>query len=141
MKLVRQSRTCQTSPKLYWTSWLFWRLLEIIKNILKLARQSRTCQTSLKFYCTFWQSWRLLKIIEKYFEAYKTFQDLQNFTKVILDLLAILETFRNPSGKPGDFKKIIKIILVLARCSRTCQKIFCSFQEIQGFVKLLENYF
>ena len=75
---------------------------------------------------TFWQSRRLLKIIEKDFEAFKTFQDLYNFRKVILDLLAIQENFKNhrkiigslqdnpglvklqksylgPSGNPGNF--------------------------------------
>ena len=47
----------------------------------------QTCQTSGKLVWTFWQSRRLLKITKKYFEASKTFQDLSNFRKVIVDIL------------------------------------------------------
>ena len=65
-------------------------------------------------------------MINKYLDAYKTIQDLSNFKKVILGLLAIQETFKDyrkifgslqdnpglvklkecflgPSGNPGDF--------------------------------------
>ena len=59
------------------------------KNILKLPKHSRPCQTSGKVFLTFWKSRRLLKIIEKYLEDCKTMQDLSNFRKDILDLLAI----------------------------------------------------
>ena len=83
-------------------------------------------KTSRKLSWAIWQSRRLLKFIEKYFKACQTLQDLSNFSKVILDLLAIQETFINdtkifgslqdnaglgklqesylgPSGNPGDF--------------------------------------
>ena len=54
---------------------------------------------------------------EKYFEASKTFKDFSNFRKIILDLQAIHESFKN---------------------HRT---IFWSFQDILGLVKLQKKYF
>ena len=82
-----------------------------------LPRHSRTCPSSVKLFWTFWQSRRLLKIIEKYFEACKTFQDLSNFRKVILDLQAIQETFENH------------------------RNIFWSLQDISGLVLKVLNIF
>ena len=116
MKLPRHSRTCPSSVKLSWSLWQSRRLFEIIKNILKLPRHSRTYQTSEKLFWTFWQSRRLLKIIEKYFEASKTFRDLSIFSKVILDLLIIQDTFKNH------------------------RKIFLNLQDIPGLIKLQESY-
>ena len=55
--------------------------------------------------------------MEKYFEAFKTFQDWSNFRKDILDLLTIQGTFKNH------------------------RKIFWSFEDIPGLVKLQEIYF
>ena len=93
-----------------------WKFLKSLKNILKLDWHSRTCQTSRRLSWTFWQSMRVLKIIEKYFEAWLTFQDMSNFKKVILDLLAIHESFKNH------------------------RKIFWSLIDIPGLVKLQEGY-
>ena len=116
MKLPRHFRTCTTSEKSFWTFWQSRRLLKIMKNSLKLPRHSRTSKTSVKASLTFGQSRRLLKIFEKYFEASKTFQDLLNFRKVILDPLAIQEAFKNHT------------------------KIFYSLQDIPGIVKLQKSY-
>ena len=84
---------------------------------MKLPRHSRTCHNSEMLSWIFWQTRRLLKIIEKYFEVSKTFQDLPNFRKVILEFLAIQETLK------------------------THRKIFWSLQDILGLAKLQENYF
>ena len=89
----------------------------ILQALISISRNSRNfCNTIQKTF----------KIIEKYVEACKTFQDFSNFWKIILDLLAIQETFKNhrnifwslpdiavlvklqeshlkPSGNPGNF--------------------------------------
>ena len=105
------------------------------------------------------QSRRLLKIIEKHFEGCKTFQDLSNFRKVILDLLAINLTFKNhrkvfwslqdiwelaklqksylgPSGNPGDLKIIEKYF-------ETCKMFqdFSNFKKVTlDFLAIQENF-
>ena len=84
-------RTCQTALQLFWTSGNQGDL----EKYFELPRHSRTCKTSRKLFWTFRQSRRLLKIIEKYFEASKKNQDLSNFKKIILDLQAIQESFKN----------------------------------------------
>ena len=58
-----------------------------------------------------------LKIIQKCFGVSKTFQDLSKFKKVILNLQAILETFKNHTKR------------------------FWSVQDIPGLVKLQKSYF
>ena len=84
---------------------------------MNLLRHFKACQTSGKLFWTCWQSRALLEIIEKYFEASKTFQDLLNFRKIILNLLPIQETFKNH------------------------REIFLRFQDIPGLVKLQKSYF
>ena len=108
----------------------------LFRIILNLVEFLPTCQKTIQ---------ETLKIIEKYFEACKTFQDLPNFRKVILDLLVKQENLKNhreifwslqnipefvklqesyfrPSDNPGDFKNH--------------RKIFCSLQNIPGLLKL-----
>ena len=116
---------------------------------MKLARHSRTCQTSGKLSWTFWQSKRLLKIIEKYFEASKTFQDLLNFRKVILDILAIQETLKiikkyfktfKTFQDLYNFRKIVLELLAIQETFKKHRKIIRSLQDIPGLVKLQESY-
>ena len=79
----------------------------LFRIILNLVEFLPTCQKTIQ---------ETLKIIEKYFEACKTFQDLPNFRKVILDLPAIQETFK------------------------IHRKVFLSLQDIPGLAKLQKNY-
>ena len=88
-------------------------------------------------------------MIEKYFEACNTFQDLSNFRKIVLDILAIQETFGNHKEifwtcktiqDFSNIRKVIWYILAIQDTFKNHRKIFWSLQDIPGLVKLQEKY-
>ena len=91
----------------------------------------------------------LLEIIENYFEACYTFQDMSNIRKkIIFDLLAIQETFKNHTKyfkackTFQDLSNIGKVnldLLAIQEYFKNHRKIFWSMPDIPGLVKHQEN--
>ena len=138
----------------------FLKMLSIFMAIQKTFKNHRTIFWSLQgipelvklqesSFGPKWQSSRLLSIIEKYLKACKTLQDMSNFMKNILSLLAIqillriiekyleaCKTFQDLS----NFKKNILSLLAIQETFKNHRKIFWSLQDIPGLIKLQKCY-
>ena len=118
------------------------KYLEACKIIQDLSNFSKVILGLMAIQETF-------KIIEKYLEACKTIQDLSNFRKAILSLLVIQETFENHTNylkacktfqDLSNFRKTILELLAIQETFKNHTKIYWSFHDVPGLVKIQESY-